>query len=303
MGRRARTSTATQRTARQGCLATALTAGAAGRRVQHHPCPAAAAQQLSTWALPGQALSRPVPRSQAVPAACANQAQHSACCRGTRGQERAVQSQAPPQPRSLPTPEELTARLEGVDAKLVDFGNACWVHKQFTPDIQTRQYRCPEVQRWCLAGAGSSTLHPTGPPLCCLAHGAHPDAPVPLPRGAALVPRWCWIQYPPPHWPPALLPGTRRVRAAQARGLLPCRWLGRPSTRRLAPAMSDMQPVGGACRSHPQQSLCTASHKTLAARYLARESCGCEHGPRSHQPTPAGTLRRALGCPCSCALL
>ena len=30
-------------------------------------------------------------------------------------------------------------------AKLVDFGNACWVHRHFTSDIQTRQYRCPEV--------------------------------------------------------------------------------------------------------------------------------------------------------------
>ncbi|KAJ6693037.1 MITOGEN-ACTIVATED PROTEIN KINASE [Salix purpurea] len=29
--------------------------------------------------------------------------------------------------------------------KLVDFGNACWTHKQFTSDIQTRQYRSPEV--------------------------------------------------------------------------------------------------------------------------------------------------------------
>lgn len=29
--------------------------------------------------------------------------------------------------------------------KLVDFGNACWTYKQFTEDIQTRQYRCPEV--------------------------------------------------------------------------------------------------------------------------------------------------------------
>jgi serine/threonine-protein kinase SRPK3 len=27
--------------------------------------------------------------------------------------------------------------------KLVDFGNACWTHKQFTSDIQTSQYRCP----------------------------------------------------------------------------------------------------------------------------------------------------------------
>ncbi|KAH7512076.1 hypothetical protein FEM48_Zijuj12G0052100 [Ziziphus jujuba var. spinosa] len=37
--------------------------------------------------------------------------------------------------------------LSSVDlnCKLVDFGNACWTYKQFTNDIQTRQYRCPEV--------------------------------------------------------------------------------------------------------------------------------------------------------------
>lgn len=37
--------------------------------------------------------------------------------------------------------------LKSVDlnCKLVDFGNACWTYKQFTNDIQTRQYRCPEV--------------------------------------------------------------------------------------------------------------------------------------------------------------
>ncbi|XP_068647526.1 uncharacterized protein [Aristolochia californica] len=37
--------------------------------------------------------------------------------------------------------------LKAVDlkCKLVDFGNACWTYKQFTNDIQTRQYRCPEV--------------------------------------------------------------------------------------------------------------------------------------------------------------
>ncbi|XP_021767394.1 SRSF protein kinase 2-like [Chenopodium quinoa] len=37
--------------------------------------------------------------------------------------------------------------LNSVDAKckLVDFGNTCWTYKQFTSDIQTRQYRSPEV--------------------------------------------------------------------------------------------------------------------------------------------------------------
>lgn len=33
--------------------------------------------------------------------------------------------------------------------KLVDFGNACWITKHFTEDIQTRQYRAPEVILGC----------------------------------------------------------------------------------------------------------------------------------------------------------
>ncbi|KAJ8245641.1 hypothetical protein GJAV_G00272910 [Gymnothorax javanicus] len=37
--------------------------------------------------------------------------------------------------------------------KIADLGNACWVHKHFTEDIQTRQYRAIEV----LIGAGYST--------------------------------------------------------------------------------------------------------------------------------------------------
>ena len=37
--------------------------------------------------------------------------------------------------------------------KIVDFGNACWTHKHFTDDIQTRQYRSPEA----ILGAKYST--------------------------------------------------------------------------------------------------------------------------------------------------
>lgn len=35
--------------------------------------------------------------------------------------------------------------LETAEIAIVDLGNACWRHKHFTEDIQTRQYRCPEV--------------------------------------------------------------------------------------------------------------------------------------------------------------
>ncbi|KAJ9540510.1 hypothetical protein OSB04_027016 [Centaurea solstitialis] len=45
---------------------------------------------------------------------------------------------------SRSTRQKLLAEVD-VKCKLVDFGNACWTYKQFTGDIQTRQYRCPEV--------------------------------------------------------------------------------------------------------------------------------------------------------------
>ncbi|KAM4701606.1 SRSF protein kinase 1 [Discoglossus pictus] len=42
---------------------------------------------------------------------------------------------------------------EQLRVKIADLGNACWVHKHFTEDIQTRQYRSLEV----LIGSGYST--------------------------------------------------------------------------------------------------------------------------------------------------
>ncbi|XVE76058.1 hypothetical protein DITRI_Ditri12bG0142400 [Diplodiscus trichospermus] len=45
---------------------------------------------------------------------------------------------------SCSTRRKLLASVD-LKCKLVDFGNACWTYKQFTNDIQTRQYRCPEV--------------------------------------------------------------------------------------------------------------------------------------------------------------
>ncbi|KAL2348702.1 hypothetical protein Fmac_002702 [Flemingia macrophylla] len=42
---------------------------------------------------------------------------------------------------------ENSRRVDGIDVKckIVDFGNACWADKQFAEEIQTRQYRAPEV--------------------------------------------------------------------------------------------------------------------------------------------------------------
>jgi serine/threonine-protein kinase SRPK3 len=34
---------------------------------------------------------------------------------------------------------------ENVRVKICDMGNGCWTHHHFTSNIQTRQYRSPEV--------------------------------------------------------------------------------------------------------------------------------------------------------------
>lgn len=34
---------------------------------------------------------------------------------------------------------------DSISVKIADLGNACWIDKHFTNDIQTRQYRSPEV--------------------------------------------------------------------------------------------------------------------------------------------------------------
>ncbi|EFN58325.1 hypothetical protein CHLNCDRAFT_7891, partial [Chlorella variabilis] len=62
----------------------------------------------------------------------------------------------PSPPRPLPLcwrqvdKEELEPRLLRMGCKIVDFGNACWTDRQFSQNIQTRQYRAPEV----ILGAG-----------------------------------------------------------------------------------------------------------------------------------------------------
>lgn len=54
-----------------------------------------------------------------------------------------TQSEQPKSGRSSPIFQDLE-RMD-LRCKIVDLGNACWTYKQFTADIQTRQYRCPEV--------------------------------------------------------------------------------------------------------------------------------------------------------------
>ncbi|GLI61516.1 hypothetical protein VaNZ11_003896 [Volvox africanus] len=57
------------------------------------------------------------------------------------------------QPLIITRPGLTEEQLRSAACKVVDFGNACWTYKQFTSDVQTRQYRCPEV----IMGAKYST--------------------------------------------------------------------------------------------------------------------------------------------------
>lgn len=41
--------------------------------------------------------------------------------------------------------EEIDKAMDTISVKIADLGNACWVGHHFTNDIQTRQYRSPEV--------------------------------------------------------------------------------------------------------------------------------------------------------------
>lgn len=70
-----------------------------------------------------------------------------------------LEARSPGDGEAAPGERGGTAARGGVEdeqawsCKIVDLGNSCWTYKQFSSDIQTRQYRCPEV----LLGAKYST--------------------------------------------------------------------------------------------------------------------------------------------------
>ena len=48
-------------------------------------------------------------------------------------------------PRASPPDLKDVNALMRSRSVIVDLGNACWTHRHFSEDIQTRQYRAPEV--------------------------------------------------------------------------------------------------------------------------------------------------------------
>lgn len=56
-----------------------------------------------------------------------------------------------------------------ISVKIADLGNACWVNHHFTNDIQTRQYRSPEVILGAKWGASTDVWS-----MACMVCGCSP---------------------------------------------------------------------------------------------------------------------------------
>lgn len=112
---------------------------------------------------PGAASKAQAPPSNASPSGSESVSENSA--QGSSGEPSSISesllssgSQESRQPHSFapapaagdpttlpPPPPYDPSSLERITVKIADLGNACWVDHHFTNDIQTRQYRCPEV--------------------------------------------------------------------------------------------------------------------------------------------------------------
>lgn len=73
------------------------------------------------------------------------------CCKNNDGKSSSSSSSSTDLPPSSIPPSPIPPRkldleqIAGCRIVVVDLGNACWTHKHFSEDIQTRQYRAPEV--------------------------------------------------------------------------------------------------------------------------------------------------------------
>ncbi|KAF5836896.1 kinase-like domain-containing protein [Dunaliella salina] len=107
-----------------------------------------------TWILPDPAelAAAAAQRKQSQPAAAPRQTfqcPSSPLCVRPIHHHKGLQ----PLPELCACPPIARTGLDRASCKIVDFGNACWTYKQFTNDVQTRQYRSPEV----ILGAKYST--------------------------------------------------------------------------------------------------------------------------------------------------
>ncbi|KAJ7665793.1 kinase-like domain-containing protein [Mycena rosella] len=86
---------------------------------------------------------------------------------------------------------DLEGDYEMITVKIADLGNATWINHHFTNDIQTRQYRCPEVIVGSTAWGTSADIWSVACVLFELITGGdYLFDPAPAPKGAGGKPRY-----------------------------------------------------------------------------------------------------------------
>lgn len=110
---------------------------------------AAAAQQQQTTSQSQPSTSNNEPSNQELNSSTGDQEMKSSSKKEMlKDSTPAFHAPAPAagDPNTLPPPPPYDpSSLERITVKIADLGNACWTDHHFTNDIQTRQYRCPEV--------------------------------------------------------------------------------------------------------------------------------------------------------------
>ncbi|KAH8275595.1 hypothetical protein KR026_011334 [Drosophila bipectinata] len=92
------------------------------------------------------------PNSNSISKISSESVDNSSWCNGPYSEPLLPPPPPPPQVKHRPKRDPALEECS-VDVKIADLGNACWVDKHFTEDIQTRQYRSLEV----ILGSGYDT--------------------------------------------------------------------------------------------------------------------------------------------------
>ncbi|PPQ84556.1 hypothetical protein CVT25_007638 [Psilocybe cyanescens] len=98
----------------------------------------------TTTAVGPSLLSQLAPSSNTRPVPVPGKAGAGASAMDVAGSEMSITEDGEDEERAAALREGL-AGMEKITVKIADLGNATWIEHHFTDDIQTRQYRCPEV--------------------------------------------------------------------------------------------------------------------------------------------------------------
>ncbi|XP_032475709.1 SRSF protein kinase 3 isoform X3 [Phocoena sinus] len=163
-----------------------------------------------------------------------------------------------------------------IKIKIADLGNACWVHKHFTEDIQTRQYRAVEV----LIGAEY------GPPadIWSTACMVHPFG-LPLPRAGPPAAASPSAPSRPSSWPLATtcLSHTPEKTTVVMRTTSPTSWSCWETSPRPLPSRAAIP--GSSSTGEESCGTSTASSAGACTRCSRRSTSGPWSRPRSSAPS------------------